>query len=108
MSCHWVDSCVIDKDHGQILTGGLKITNKNKLRETFTRQPRYIESMSLNVKETRSDLIASLNTCIDNWCTERGIQKFNLREVKQNVLKLLDDDISERHLHSQNTVLLQF
>ena len=91
-----------------MLTGGLRIANKNKLRGIFTKQPRYIKSMSLNVKETRSELITSLNTCINNWCTERGIQKFNLRRGKQNVLKLVDDKISERYLDSQNTVLLQF
>lgn len=41
LSCHCVDSCFIDKDHGKILTGDLRIINKNKLMKLFTKEPKY-------------------------------------------------------------------
>ena len=51
--------------------------------------------MSVNFKKTRSDLILSLNTCIDNWCAKHGIQKSSLSVWKQYVLKLVYDKILE-------------
>ena len=51
--------------------------------------------MFRNFKGATSNLILSLNTCIDNWCTKHGIHESNLSEWKQNVLKVADDKILE-------------
>ena len=71
------------------------ITNNNKLRKFFVKEPKYRDSISVNLKETRSYLIISLNNFIDNWCTKHEIHKSSFSEWKQNVLKLVDAKITE-------------
>ena len=41
----------------------------------FTKVPKDRENMSVNFKETKSDLILGLNNCTDNWCNKYGILK---------------------------------
>ena len=58
-----IDSCFIDKDHGDILTEDLNIINKNISRKCFTKSAKYRESMSVNFKGTWSDLITCIDKC---------------------------------------------
>ena len=49
----------------------------------------------MNFEDTRSDLIISLNNCIDNWCTKHENHKSNFSKWKQTALKLVDGTMSE-------------
>ena len=51
--------------------------------------------MSKNFRESRSNLTLSLNIYIDNSWTKLDIHKSKLGDWKQNVLKLVDDSMSE-------------
>lgn len=48
------------KEHGHVLTGGLKVSDYIKLRKLLTKELKCSESMSIDFKEARSELLCSL------------------------------------------------
>lgn len=49
-----------DKEHGHILTGGLKVGDYIKLRKLLTKELKCSQNMSIDFKEARSELLSSL------------------------------------------------
>ena len=63
-------SCFQSKDHGHILTGGLRIIDNNKLRNLFTHGPKYIESMFINFSlVARCSLLFARYSLVFAHCT---------------------------------------
>ena len=92
--CCCANSCLKTKEHGHILTGDLRITSNNKLRKLFTKIPNNRESISKNFKETKSDLLFSMKSCIVNCCNKHmGTRKSNLSDWKQTYLILVGEKL---------------
>lgn len=110
LSCYCTYPLLIGRDHEHTLARDLRIITNNRLRQLFTKGSNHRKSMSLNFRKTTSDLILSLITCMDNWCTKHDIYKSNNSVWKDGNKIFLNWQLTKRssYLVNQKTVLLQY
>ena len=91
LPCDCQGSQYIDKDHGHILTGDLRIIQNNKLRKILCKGPKYRENKHIDFQEANDSIINGINNCITSWCNKKGIPPEYFSEWKTKVVELLLD-----------------
>ena len=74
-SCNCSNSEFIDKDHGHIITGDLRVVKNNKLRSLLTKGPNYRLPQTINYNKCQTEICLS----VDNF-SEDIINKYKLTE----------------------------
>ena len=100
LPCHCNNSPFIDKDHGHILTGDLRIVKNNKLRKILSKGPKFRQTQGLDFIKARQHILKGISECINNWCSKHKINENLLQEWKIRTMELVDKRI--QHLNKDN------
>ena len=93
LPCPCANSPFLDKDHGHVLTGNLRIVNNNKLRKILSKGPKFRETRELNFCKARESIVTGINDCITKWSTKNNTNKAVLQEWKNKIFELVDKRI---------------
>ena len=105
LPCHCNDSPYIDKNHGHIMTGDLKIIQNSKLRNLFSKGPKYREPKSFDWKKARECINLGVKSCADNWCHKQRKNEVVLIDWVNSVMEEVDRRISVLRSTDNNTVI---
>ena len=90
LPCSCADSPFIDRHHGHIITGDLRIVQNNKLRKLLAKGPKYREHEGICWNKARTSITEGINDSIKKWSDSKGLPKENFTEWNNKVLELLD------------------
>lgn len=93
--CSCNGSPFVDRHHGHILTGDLRIVKNNKLRKLIIKGPKYRENKGISWNKTKSSIKNSINDYIKAWCDKNGCNEQLFHQWKHKVLELVDIQIQQ-------------
>ena len=73
LPCNCADSPFVDKHHGHIITGDLRLIKNNKLRKLFAKGPKYRERKLVNWKLTEEKLVTAVKEYAQSWCDKHKL-----------------------------------
>ena len=76
LPCGCSDSPFVDKHHGHIVSGDLRLIENNRLRKLFAKGPKYRERKLVNWKLTEEKLTNAVKEYAQSWCDKH---KINIR-----------------------------
>jgi len=84
----------IDKHHGHVITGNLKIIKNNKLRKLISKGPNFREPRSINWNRCKTEIFNGLDLCITSiTVTNKNISVEDLQAWKDAVINKVDQKI---------------
>lgn len=62
--CKCVNSSFKDSDHGQIVTGDLKVIKDSKVKKLFSKGPKYLEPKKIDFDKAWKNIVNGVEDCI--------------------------------------------
>ena len=93
--CSCNNSPFVDKDHGHILTGDLRIVKNNKLRKLIIKGPKYRENKGISLNKSKMNINSALDDYIGKFCNKNGCNEQTFTEWKLKVLEIVDLRINQ-------------
>ena len=88
-TCSCESSEFLDKDHGHVVTGDLRIIENTDLRALIRKGPNYREPKFINWKKTEESLQNDVTNFIKKWSDQSGLSEVCFQEWKNCILDLL-------------------
>ena len=88
-SCSCETSDFLDRDHGHVVTGDLRIVENKDLRNLIQKGPNYREPKFINWKKTEDSLRSDITNFIKKWSDTTGLSEVCFQEWKNSVFELL-------------------
>ena len=94
-SCSCETSDFLDRDHGHVVTGDLRIVENKDLRNLIQKGPNYREPKFINWKKTEDSLKSDITNFIKKWSDTTGLSEVCFQEWKNSVFELLSKKVNK-------------
>ena len=88
--CSCVHSPFIDKHHGHIITGDLRIVRNNKLRKLLCKGPKFREKESISWEKVKETVHMGIIDAIKKWTEVESLAKSHFDEWREKVFEKVD------------------
>ena len=88
--CKCVNSSFKDFDHGQIVTGDLKVIKDSKVKKLCSKGPKYLEPKKIDFYKARKNIVNGAEDCISAQIEKHGIPDI-LLEWKNKLIELITE-----------------
>mgnify|MGYP001792462320 CR=1 FL=1 len=92
--CNCEGSSFVNKDHGHIVTGDLRIVQNGKLRKLLIKGPKYREPSTIDFLKAKDSIVNGVNEFISSASDKYKIHKREFSHWKQTLLAKVDEKIS--------------
>ena len=109
-ACNCHSSNFVDKDHGHVITGDLKIIKNSKLRKLFTKRPNFREPQPMNLKKCLEAVNFSIDDCIERLSKKTKLPPNSFHNWKNHIInkvKLKIDSLGYQQHNRSKQVLSQ-
>ena len=94
LPCNCENSPFVDKNHGHIMTGDLKIIQNAKLRKLISKGPKYREPKPMDWNKARESISNGVKLCAESWCHKHKKNEVLLKDWVNSVMELVDNRIA--------------
>ena len=93
-TCNCQNSAFVDKDHGHIVTGDLRIIKNRHLRKLISKGPNYREPRNLNWNKCREVIKNGLDSYIHSVFVKHKVDNADMVPWRDSVLNMVDAKLS--------------